>query len=376
MDRPQAASARGRHAPRVAASIPMGVALGLGQHPHHPRAHAEAAGLVYVTDDSPGIRRKRAGKGSTFVRPDGARVTDPEELMRIRALVIPPAWTDVWICPDERGHLQATGRDARGRKQYRYHARWRAVRDETKYDRMIRFGALLPRLRARVDEDLARGGMPRHKVLASVVRMLEATHARVGNDEYARTNGSFGLTTILNEHASVRGAKVRLSFRGKSGKMHDVEMEDPRVARIVRKCQTLPGQELFCYRAEDGSIRDVKSEDVNAYIREAMGEDFTAKDFRTWAGTLLAARALRELGPSPSVKLRKRNVTRAIQRVSQKLGNTPAVCRKCYVHPAVIASYLDGELTPVPHRRLAREDGPGLSEDERALLRLLRSRIA
>src|SRR5438477_1948413 len=255
-----------------------------------PVASARAAGLRYVSDQSPGLRRKRAGKGFTYVDSGGRTLRDAETIDRIKRLAVPPAWTDVWICPDPRGHLQATGRDARGRKQYRYHPRWREARDETKYGRMLDFGRALPRLRERVRRDLGREGMPREKVVAAIVRLLDCGYLRVGNPEYARENASFGLTTLRDEHARVRGERLRLRYTGKSGKVQELDIQDPRLARIVKRCQDLPGQELFRYLDDEGRPRAVASEDVNEYLRETAGEDFTAKDFRTWAGTVLAAR--------------------------------------------------------------------------------------
>ena len=252
-------------------------------------AIAKAAGLRYVSDARPGITRRRAGKAFAYRNAEGRTVRDPETLRRIRSLAIPPAWTEVWICPQESGHIQATGRDARGRKQYRYHPDWRTVRDEAKYSRMLAFGEKLPRIRRRVAADMRRRGMTREKVLATIVRLLETTLIRVGNDEYAQQNGSFGLTTLHNRHAKVRGGQIQFEFRGKSGKRHRIDLRDPHLARLVRRCQELPGQDLFGYVAEDGAVRDVTSDDVNAYLREIAGEEFSAKDFRTWAGTVLAS---------------------------------------------------------------------------------------
>ena len=287
------------------------------------------------------------------------------DLERIRSLAIPPAWTAVWICPDPRGHLQATGRDARGRKQYRYHPRWREVRDEDKYGRLSEFGRALPIIRRRVARDLARPGLPRNKVLAAVVKLLETTFIRVGNDEYARQNRSFGLTTMRDGHVRVSGSKVRFLFRGKSGVHHELELDDRRLARIVRQCRDLPGQELFQYLDEDGRVTDVGSDDVNAYLREMTGTDFTSKDFRTWAGTVLAARLLCASEPCRSATAGKKTVAGAIDEVAQRLGNTRAVCRKCYVHPAVIQAYLDGSIGRLPTRP---------TESEAAVLRLLERR--
>ncbi len=344
-----------------------------------PAESARAAGLRHVTDAGPGIRRVRRGKGFRYTGPDGRPIRDDATLARIRSLAIPPAWTDVWICPLDHGHLQATGRDARGRKQYRYHPRWRATRDETKYDRMIAFGRALPAVRARVDADLARPGLPRAKVLATVVRLLEATLARVGNDEYAKENNSYGLTTLKNHHARVTGETVHFAFRGKSGVRHEIDVRDRRLARVVRRCRDLPGQELFQYLDEGGERRSIDSADVNDYLREVSGQEFTAKDFRTWAGTVLAARALQEFEAFDSRARAKKNVVAAVESVAKRLGNTPAVCRKCYVHPAVLDAYLDGSLAALLARKAERElkeDLPELPPDEAAVLAFLHARLA
>ncbi len=327
-----------------------------------PLESAREAGLRYVNDDHPGIRRIRKGKQFRYLGPDGKPVRDAETLQRIRALAIPPAWTAVWICPLANGHLQATGYDARGRKQYRYHPRWRAVRDETKYYRMIAFAQALPAIRARVEKDLAQPGLPRTKVLATVVRLLETTLIRVGNEEYARSNGSFGLTTLRNRHVTVEGPSLQFTFRGKSGIRHSIRVDDRRLARIVQRCQDLPGQELFQYLDGDGTTYDIDSADVNAYIQEIAGQEFTAKDFRTWAGTVLAARALQEFASFDSQAQAKRNIVAAIEAVSKRLGNTKAVCRKCYVHPAVINSYLDGSLLETLRQRVESEIAGSLHE--------------
>jgi DNA topoisomerase-1 len=325
---------------------------------------ARAAGLQYVCDTDPGIRRRRCGKSFRYLRPDGTRVRDRATLGRIRALAVPPAWHEVWICVRDDGHVQATGRDARGRKQYRYHPRWREVRDETKYGRMIPFARALPRIRRRVARDLARRGLPREKVLATVVRLLEVTRMRVGNDEYARENESFGLTTLRERQVEVRGTRLRFQFRGKSGVEHAFELSDPTLAAIVRRMQDLPGEELFQYVDEDGETRRIQSDDVNDYIRESAQEDFTSKDFRTWAGTLLAARALSALAPCASQREGRRAITGAIEAVAKQLGNTAAVCRKCYIHPAVVESYLAGQLAEQMRARA----------EEKALVALLRAR--
>jgi DNA topoisomerase-1 len=343
-----------------------------------PVESARAAGLRYVSDEKPGITRKKAGKGITYVGPDGKRVKDEETLARIKALAIPPAWTEVWISPSERGHIQATGRDDKGRKQYRYHEKWHEVRDETKFNRMVAFGKALPGIRKRVEQNLSLRGMPRERVLATVVRLLETTLIRVGNEEYARENKSFGLTTMRNRHVEVDGSEVRFHFKGKSGKTHDVSVKDRRVAAIVKRSQDLPGQDLFEYVDDEGELQTVDSADVNEYLREISGEDFTAKDFRTWAGTVLASVALQEMEKVDSEAGAKKNVVQAVERVARRLGNTPAVCRKCYVHPAVIESYLDGSLLENVKERardeLARDLGT-LPPEEAAVLALLQRRL-
>lgn len=339
---------------------------------------ARAAGLRYVSDDQPGIRRVRAGKGFRFLDPVGNVVRDRGVLRRIRSLAIPPAWTEVWISVHAQGHIQATGRDDRGRKQYRYHPNWRRTRDESKYHRMIAFARALPGIRGRVEKDLSRRGLPRAKVLATVVRLLETTLIRVGHDEYARANQSFGLTTMHDRHARVSGASVHFAFRGKSGIRHTIDVRDRRLAAIVKRCRDLPGYELFQYVDDGGSPRDVKAEDVNEYLREVAGDDFTAKDFRTWAGTVLAARALQEIESFDSKAQAKRYIVRAIENVAKRLGNTSAVCRKCYVHPAVIDSYLDGSLVRTLRRRVERDIRtalPQLRPEEAAVLALLQERL-
>jgi DNA topoisomerase-1 len=313
------------------------------------------AGLRHTSDDRPGIRRVRRGRGFAYLRPDGRPVRDPATLARIRGLAVPPAWTEVWISPVPNGHVQATGRDARGRKQHRYHPRWTAVRDEAKYTRLLAFGRALPRLRRRVRADLGRPGLPHQKVVALVVQLLEKTLIRVGNDEYARHNRSFGLTTILDRHAAIAGGSVRFRFRGKSGKTHDVALADARLARLVKQCRELPGSQLFQYRDADGRVRDLSSSDVNRYLREVMGEAFTAKDFRTWAGTVLAARALHEMEALPGQRRGDPTVVRAVETVARHLGNTRTVCRRCYVHPAVIDAYLDGSLAAALETRVQRQ---------------------
>jgi DNA topoisomerase-1 len=335
---------------------------------------AQQAGLRYVTDDRPGIARVARGKSFHYVAPNGRRVADDATLKRIRSLAIPPAYRDVWISPDPAGHIQAVGRDARGRKQYRYHARWREVRDEHKYERVIAFAKALPKIRRRTRRDVALPGLPREKVLATVVQVMEKTLIRVGNDEYARDNGSYGLTTMKNGHAKVRAGKVTFEFRGKSGKEHAIELDDPRLARIVKNCRDLPGQELFQYVDEGGAVRDVTSTDVNAYLKDIAGEAFTAKDFRTWAGTVLAAQALRDIEELEPGSASNRNVAAAIEGVAARLGNTRAVCRKCYVHPDIVGAYLDGSLVDTLRQR-ARSIR-GLTSIESAALGLLERRLA
>jgi len=318
--------------------------------PRDPRTDplhaAERAGLRYVSDQTRGISRIRRGKSFGYVTPQGKPLRDAAALTRIRSLVIPPAWTQVWICPDPHGHIQATGRDARGRKQYRYHARFREVRDETKYEKIFDFAQALPKIRARCERDLSRPGLSREKVLAAVVCLLEQTLIRVGNEEYSRLNQSFGLTTLRDGHARIRGSSVEFRFRGKSGKDHAVAISDRRLANIVKRCRDLPGDELFQYLAEDGTQHSIGSADVNAYLRAIAGDDFTAKDFRTFAGTVLAAMALAEAGPKPSQTGAKRQIVAALKQASERLGNTPSVCRKCYVHPGVFEAYLRGRVVP------------------------------
>jgi DNA topoisomerase-1 len=327
-------------------------------------------GLVYSSDVEPGYRRKRVDDAFVYLTLSGAAVRDARVIERVRRLAIPPAYTDVWICRAANGHLQATGRDARGRKQYRYHAGWRQARDASKFHRMLAFAEHLPALRSKVAADMRLPGLPRRKVLAAVVRLLETSLIRIGNEEYARTNGSFGLTTLKNKHVHVRGERLQFSFRGKSGKFHNIRLDDRRLARIVRGCQDLPGQTLFQYRDGQGIAEDIDSADVNAYIRELTADDFSAKDFRTWAGTLLIAQALCAAGPAPTETVAKAHISIAVRDVAQRLGNTPSVCRACYVHPAVLDAYAQGKL------KLPRGTGgvvkTRLSAQERALHRLLR----
>src|SRR5918996_524980 len=345
----------------------------------HPAAAARAVGLRYVSDATPGITRRRAGRAFSYRDPDGHLIKDRADLARIKRLAIPPAWTDVWACPDSKGHLQATGRDARGRKQYRYHPDWRTVRDAAKFDRMLAFARALPRIRARVAEDQARRGLPREKVLATVVRLLEATLIRVGNQEYARENRSYGLTTMRDRHVDFAGAELIFEYRGKGGRRHRISLRDRRLARIVRSCQELPGQHLFQYVDDEGQRQEVESADVNAYLQEVTGEPFTAKDFRTWAGTVLASLALSEFESFDSQAAAKRNVTRAIEQVAAQLGNTAAVCRNSYIHPEVVECYLEGDLLELLQgkvEQVLREDLAGLRSEEAAVLVLLQQRLS
>jgi DNA topoisomerase-1 len=343
-----------------------------------PKEAAEHAGLTYVCDERPGIHRRIAHKGFTYFNPHGARIRDPGTLKRIRALAVPPAWTDVWICARADGHIQATGRDARDRKQYRYHARFREIRESTKYHHMLRFAESLPALREKVKQHIGLRGLPREKVLATVVQLLEATLVRIGSDKYARTNKSYGLTTLKNRHVDVKGSELRFNFRGKSGKVWRLGVRDRRIAKVIRACQELPGQELFQYVDDAGELRDVTSSDVNAYLREICGEDITAKDFRTWHGTVLAAMALWEFRKFDSQAGAKRNIRDAIHRVATRLGNTPTVCRKCYVHPEILSSYIEGSLLLEVKEGVESElqdDLSNLTPCEAAVLALLQSRL-
>jgi DNA topoisomerase-1 len=342
----------------------------------HPETSARDAGLRYVNDGTPGISRRRSGRGFSYVGPDGRTVRERTTLGRIRSLAIPPAWTDVWICPDAKGHIQATGRDARGRKQYRYHPAWHEVRHETKFGRMLAFSEALPTIRKRIEADLALAGLPRRKVLATVVRLLECTQIRVGNDEYARNNDSYGLTTLRDHHVEISGSTLRFEFKGKSGKLHTVDLADRRLARIVARCQAIPGEDLFQYIDEAGERQTIGSGDVNDYIREIAGDDFSAKDFRTWAGTMLACEALLEIGEARTKKDAKANVLRAIDQVAEQLNNTRAVCRKYYIHPEVLAAYGDGLLGTILEGARRRARGSGLGGLETRVMKLLKQRAA
>jgi DNA topoisomerase-1 len=339
----------------------------------HPDLAAKAAGLRYVSDIMPGFTRRKRGSSFVYLDTQGKILKDQKQLQRIRTLVIPPAWTSVWICPLENGHLQATGRDEKGRKQYRYHEDWNQIRNETKFTKMHVFAEKLPEIRKRVQKDLETSGIGRNKVLAAIVKIMEQTMIRIGNEEYAEKNESYGLTTIRNKHAEVHGPKVRFRFKGKSGKLHDVEIEDRRIAQIVRKCQELQGQELFGYIDEDGNAVDVSSNDVNEYLREITGENITAKDFRTWGGTVQAALAFQELGPHKTKTELKKMMVQAVQRTAACLRNTPSVCRKYYIHPCVFKAYESGSLFKIHAscQKSKRSKIKGLFAEEIFALRLL-----
>ena len=340
---------------------------------------AEAAGLRYVTDAAPGIRRKRHGRGFVYLGPDGQPIRDREQLRRFRALVIPPAWTDVWICADPAGHLQVTARDARGRKQYRYHPSFRERRDESKFERMLALSDVLWMIRERVERDISLPGLARDKVMATVVWLLERTLIRIGTDEYAKANNSYGLTTLRRRHVAVAGAKVDFEFRGKSGIEHSVSITDRRIARIVQRCQELPGWELFKYIDDEGRKQSVEAADINEYLRQITGREVTAKDFRTWAGTMLAAESLRAMGPAATKKQAEKNVVAAVDRTKEKLGNTRAVCRKYYIHPVLLEAYLAGDvLPPLPEKEWSERGAGGpvkLRRHEAETLAFLKSRL-
>jgi len=370
-------SSLAKHSP--ATKLPERLRLAAADN-HMPcsEAFASATGLRYVSDHSPGIRRDgNSPKNFRYFNPTGREVKDAATLRRIRSLVIPPAWTNVWICALADGHIQATGSDARGRKQYRYHPRWRQARDETKFHRMIAFGKTLPLIRRNTSRHLKLKGLPREKVLAAIVQLLEKTLIRVGNAEYARDNHSYGLTTILDEQVQVHGRHVHFEFRGKSGVDHSIDLDDPRLAPIVKACQDLPGQELFAYTNHKGRAVDVNSADVNAYLKEITGQEFTAKDFRTWNATVLAAKALQEVATFDSQSQAKKNVIRAVEEVAKRLGNTRSVCRKCYIHPAVIDAYMDGSLLQTLAQRARHEMQAlkNLRPEEAAILAFLQERL-
>jgi len=334
--------------------------------------------LRYVSDESPGIRRKQKGKHFAFLGLDGKLLKNEAEIGRIRALAIPPAYTDVWICPDVNGHLQATSRDARGRKQYRYHKRWREIRDETKYGRMIAFAETLTKIRDRVNKDMGQPGLPREKVLATVVQLLETTLIRVGNEEYAKDTNSYGLTTLKDHHVDISGFSLRFAFKGKSGVRHAIDLRDRRLSRIVRACRDIPGQQLFQYVDDDGEFQCIDSADVNAYIREISGEDFSAKDFRTWVGTVTCALMLAAQDPMDSVAAAKKSVNEVVKNVAARLGNIPSVCRKCYIHPSIIENYMEGgALERLPEAVVEDLKTPAtrLRPEEKAVLALLKKRL-
>ncbi len=344
---------------------------------HDYRQQARQQGLRYVTDARPGYTRRRYGKSFVYFDSTGERIRDEDEIIRIRKLAIPPAYRNVWICPLKNGHIQATALDAKGRKQYRYHPDWRAARDATKFTHMLAFGEALPKIRATVKQHMAQRGLTRDKVLATVVTLLEKTLIRVGNDEYARKNQSYGLTTLRDEHVEVSGSTLRFRFKGKSGKEWNLKLSDRRIARVVAACADIEGQELFKYVDDDGRVRDVTSGDVNAYLQEISGQPFTAKDFRTWTGTVLAAMALRGLDACDTQTGAKKNIVAAIEAVSKRLGNTPSVCRKCYVHPEILNAYLDGDLVSQIEADIDdRLDDEGLNADERSVLNFLKGRLA
>jgi DNA topoisomerase I len=335
-------------------------------------------GLVWSRLERPGLSRRRAGKSFSYRDADGKRITDAETLARIKGVVIPPAWTQVWICPDPNGHIQAIGVDARGRRQYRYHPRFREARETSKFEHMMAFAAALPKLRAQVAKDMAQPGIGRTRVLATIVHLLETTLIRVGNRAYAKENRSYGLTTLLDRHVKITGGELKFHFTGKSGKTWKLGMQDRRVARVVKSCQDLPGQHLFQYIDESGQQQAVTSADVNAYLKAISGDDITAKDFRTWTGTVLAAMALSELQSMHSQVAAKRNVRAAIEHVAERLGNTPTICRKCYVHPDIISAYLDGALLLKIRKQIEQDlstAGHKLTGEEAAVLAFLRSRV-
>ena len=354
------------------------MSVGEDTGPVDPREAAVEAGLRYVDDSKPGFTRKRSGTGFRYLDAKGETLRDAAQIARIRKLAIPPAYTDVWICRYANGHIQATGRDAKGRKQYRYHPDFRAARETSKFERIMAFANALPGIRTRIDAHMRKRGLPRDKVLATVVHLLETTLIRVGNDDYARSNKSYGLSTLRDRHVTIEGAELRFRFNGKSGKEWSLSIRDRRVAKIVKACQDLPGQELFQYIDEDGARRDVTSSDVNAYLREITDEDFTAKDFRTWAGTVLAALALEAFEAFDSEAKAKRNLRDAIEAVAGRLGNTPTICRKCYIHPQVLDCYLEGDLLLQVKEQVEDELTEALGTlrpEEAAVLSLLRSRL-
>jgi DNA topoisomerase I len=343
-----------------------------------PQDTAEIAGLKYISDELPGINRVRRGKGFVYIDAKGEKIINEKILRRIKSLVIPPAWTDVWISPNTNGHIQATGRDVKGRKQYIYHPEWDLIRNQTKFFRMINFGKILPAIRKKVDEDLNLRGLQREKILALIINLLENTSIRIGSEEYARDNGSYGLTTLRNKHISVEGSEIKFIFKGKSGKLWQVAYKDKRIARLVKQCQELPGYEVFRYKDDDGNLQTVDSGEVNKYLREITGEDFTAKDFRTWNGTILAACQLYKLGPAFGIKEEKKKIVQAIKKVSQELINTPSICRKYYIHPDILTSFSDASLFKIMDKYLKRNHTSefGLMPEEKAVMEILENGIA
>jgi DNA topoisomerase I len=343
-----------------------------------PQDTAEIAGLKYISDDVAGITRKRRGKGFIYLDAKGEQIKNEKILNRIKSLVIPPAWNKVWISPGSNGHIQATGRDIKGRKQYIYHPEWDNIRNQTKFFKMAAFGKILPSIRKKVDEDLSLRGFSREKVLALILNLLENTYIRIGSEEYAKTNDSYGLTTLRNKHISVEGSEVKFIFKGKSGKLWQVSYKDKRIARLVKQCQELPGYEVFRYKDNEGNLQTVDSGEVNKYLREITGEDFTAKDFRTWNGTVIAANELYSLGPASGIKEEKLKIVQAIKKVSQELINTPAICRKYYIHPDILIAYSDGSLFKTMDKYLKRILAAefGLTPVEKAVMELLENRIA
>lgn len=343
-----------------------------------PVESAKTAGLRYVNDDARGISRQRRDQGFSYHDIDGNLIKNKAELDRIKSLIIPPAWDNVWICPLHNGHLQATGKDAKGRKQYRYHPHWRKVRSQTKFNRMIPFSNALPLIRETTDAHLRLKGLPREKVLATVVQLLEITFMRIGNTEYAKENNSYGITTLRDRHVKFSGAKVRFQFIGKSGVKHEIEVNDRRLAKIVKRCRDIPGYELFQYLDEEGNRQILDSGQVNDYLKEITNEDFTAKDFRTWAGTKLAAQTLSEMEPFDTQTQAKKNVTQAIKIVAGELGNRPATCRKYYVHPAIIDAYLEEQLTPIMNhyqKTQSSNSSYDLDWEEKAVVEILKQSL-
>jgi DNA topoisomerase-1 len=343
-----------------------------------PAQSAKQAGLRYVSDADPGIQRQPWGRGFTYFDPKGDRITDSAERERLQALPIPPSWSDVWICPDPKGHLQATGRDERGRKQYRYHPEWRKIRSQAKYDQMLAFGSALPAIRQQVRQDLQQAGLPRTKVIAAVVRLLDDTLIRIGNPEYVERNGSFGLTTLRDRHVDIAGSELRFEFQGKSGVHHEIELEDKRLAKIVKHCRDIPGYELFQYFDESGQRQTIDSGDVNDYLQRIAEQDFTAKAFRTWGGTVLAAQALQDMGAFQSETEAKKNITQAIKVVAEQLGNRAATCRKYYVHPAVMTAYKNDLLLPTMEQvtkknksKSSQSGKPDLYPEEKGVIQLI-----